>query len=402
MGSNERSRIRVGVIGTGFAASSHLDALARLRGVEVAGILGSSPERSRAAAERLGVGRAYPGLEALLDDDSVDAVHNCTPNHLHAGITERALATGKHVLSEKPLALDPEEGARLVSAADRANVVTGVCFNYRHFPLVQQARAMVRGELGPVHLAHGSYLQDWLLEKDDWNWRLEADKAGATRASGDIGSHWVDTVEHVMGDRVEEVMADLGRLHDERLRPAGEVRTFERSPAERIPTRVDTEDFASVLLRFRGGCRGAFTVSQVSPGRKNRLWFEMDGARAALAWDQEDPNRLWIGRRDAANAQVMRDPSLLVPQAAALAHFPGGHEEGWPDALRNLFEDFYAAVSAHRERRPDQRTFATFGEAQHVTEVIAAIARSDRDRSWVPVGAAAMSPSEQPPREVVS
>ena len=256
--------IRVGVIGTGFAASSHLDALARLRGVEVAGVVGSSPDRSRAAAERLGIGRAYPDLDALLEDDSVDAVHNCTPNHLHAGITDRALAAGKHVLSEKPLAFDPEEGARLVAAAARTGAVTGVCFNYRHFPLVQQARSGIPGGIGSVHLVHGSYLQDWLFEKGDWNWRLEADRAGATRAAGDIGSHWIDTVEHVMGDRVTEVAADLGRLHEERLRPSGEVRAFETTAAGRTLVPVDTEDFGTVLLRFNDGA-GPTAVDAATP-----------------------------------------------------------------------------------------------------------------------------------------
>ncbi len=378
--------IRVGVVGTGFAASAHLDALARVIGVEVAGVAGSSPERARSAADRLGIGRVYPDLEALLGDAEVDAVHNCTPNHLHAHITLQAFAAGKHVLSEKPLGIDSDETARLVNAASGANSVTGVCFNYRHFPLVQQARAILAGgEDGKVHLVHGSYLQDWLLHQDDWNWRLEAVKAGPTRAVGDIGSHWVDTLEHVTGDRVLEVTADLGRLYEERLRPAEDVETFARADAKGTRYPVDTEDFGSVLVRFASGACGAFSVSQVSPGRKNRLWFEVDTARASFVWDQEEPNRLWIGRRDVPNRELVRDPSLLGPSVAPLAHYPGGHQEGWPDALRNMFTDFYAAVAAHGRGQPYRPTFASFEEGHHVTQVIEAVAESHRTRSWVHV-----------------
>jgi predicted dehydrogenase len=391
--------VRVGVIGTGFAASSHLDALSRIPGVEVAGVVGSSPERGAAAARRLGVDRAYPDLDALLGDDDVDAVHNCTPNDRHAEITLRSLDAGKHVLSEKPLALDADEGLELVARARTAGVITGVCFNYRHFPLVQESRAEIAsGVHGRVHLVHGGYLQDWLLHEDDWNWRLDSARAGSARAMGDIGSHLVDTVEHVTGDRVAEVTADLGRLHEERVRPDEETQTFAKGAAAGTRYRVDTDDFGSVLARFASDVHGAFQISQVSPGRKNRLWFEVDAADAAFVWDQEEPNSLWIGSRDEPNRELVRDPALLAPAAAPLAHYPGGHQEGWPDAVRNLFVDFYAAVSAHRSGEPYRPTFASFEEAHHVLQVVDAIVASDRTRAWVAVGAPVASAT----KEVVS
>jgi predicted dehydrogenase len=289
--------------------------------------------------------------------------------------------------------MDSAEAAKLARAAAASTGVTGVCFNYRHFPLVQQARTMIgSGAYGPAHFVVGSYLQDWLLHREDWNWRLESAKAGPTRAMGDIGSHWVDTVEHVLGTRVKEVTADLGRLHEERLRPAGEVETFARSDGAAVPVPMDTEDFGSVLLRFDNGVRGGFSVSQVSPGRKNRLSFQVDAAEASFAWDQENPNDLWVGRRDEPNSDVPRDPSLLDPPAARLAHYPGGHQEGWPDALRNLFIDFYAAVDAHRRGATYEPTFASFDDARHVVQVIEAIARSDEARSWTPVPGLASMP----------
>ena len=375
----------VAIVGGGFAASSHLDALRRVEGATPLGVLTSSPQRSREAAERLGVERAYGALDDVLDDAEIDIVHNCTPNHLHHAITSAALAAGKHVLSEKPLALDVEQAERLAESehgAHGAGLVTGVCFTYRHFPLIQHLRATIAtGAGGPVHLIHGGYLQDWLLFEDDWNWRLQADQGGVARAVGDIGSHWIDLVQHVTGDEVVAVCAQLVRLHEERLRP-GEVHTFSRGDGDALArVAVDTEDAATVLLRFRGGATGACTISQVSAGKKNELSIELDAARESYSWNQEDPNVLHVGRRDAPNEQVLRDPSLVATEAAPLVHYPGGHQEGWPDALRNLIDDFYGVVRGDRTLR----TVATFDEAAQVQRVVDAIVRSDREGRWIDV-----------------
>jgi predicted dehydrogenase len=385
MSAASAERLGVAVIGAGFAASSHLDAIARVSGLRVVGLLGSSPERGADAAERFGIERAFASLDEVLADERVDLVHNCTPNHLHARITTRCLEAGKHVLSEKPLAFDASESRALADLAARTDVVTAVAFNYRHFPLVQQLRSMLAsGEHGAAHLVTGGYVQDWLLRAADWNWRLEAAKAGATRAIGDIGSHWLDLVQHVTGDRVTEVMADLGRVHDERIRP-GEVETFARAQGGGERVAVDTEDFGSVLLRFASGAKGAFTVSQVSAGRKNHLTIEIAAAETTFAWDQEQPNALWIGRRDEPNRELVRDPALLAPEVAPLAHYPGGHQEGWPDGLRNLVEDVASAVAAHRRGDEHLGTFATFADAHRVMRLVEAIAESDRRGAWVTV-----------------
>jgi predicted dehydrogenase len=359
--------------------------LSRVGVVEIAGVLGSAPERTREAAKRLGVDRPYDSLEELMSDPEVDVVHVCTPNNTHFGITSAALDAGKHVLSEKPLGLDLHEAIQLADRAERAEVVSAVCFNYRHFPLIQELRGMLAADEVPAHLVHGSYLQDWLLEATDWNWRVDPSMAGAARAMGDIGSHWVDLVQHVTDDRVAGVCARLGRLHDERERPAGAaVETFARSEGgERVP--VDTEDIATVLLRFAGGALGTCVISQVSPGRKNHLWFEIDTARASFVWDQEDPNVLRIGRRSGGGQTIPRDPAQLSPPAAPLAHFPAGHQEGWPDALRNLMLDVYAAVDARRRDETYEATFATFAEAAQVSRVVEAVMASDATDRWVDV-----------------
>jgi predicted dehydrogenase len=240
---------------------------------------------------------------------------------------------------------------------------------------------------GPVHLVTGTYLQDWLLLPTDWNWRLDPARGGASRAVADIGSHWIDLVQHVTGDRIAEVCADLGRMHDVRRRPVGEVQTFTAGDGERADAPVGTEDWATILFRTERGARGSLTVSQVSAGRRNHLTLEVDAASAAFAWNQEEPNTLWIGRRGEPNGELVRDPSLLSAPAAALAHYPGGHQEGWPDALFNLVTDFYAAVRARRVGETHEDTFASFADAHRTTQTVEAIVASSADRAWVRVGA---------------
>lgn len=383
MAARDNTPITVGIAGAGFAASSHLDALRRLGNVRVAGILASSPERTVAAAQRLGVD-PLDSLDQLL---GADVVHNCTPNDVHASITEAALDAGVHVLSEKPLAFDASEAAKLARAAADAGVVTGVCFNYRHFPLVQELRALLAtGGDGPIHLVHGAYLQDWLLRRDDWNWRLDSSRAGASRATGDIGSHWIDLAQHVTGDVITSVTAKIGTLFDERIRPPdGERQTFAHSDGQGSPMPVDTEDMAVVLFTTQRGVLGSVTISQVSAGWKNHVLLEVDAGESSFVWDQEQPNDLRIGRRDGANRDVLRDPSELHPDAARLAHFPAGHQEGWPDALRNLFIDFYTAVAAHRDGTSYEPTFASFDEAARVQATVEAVVRSSTDGAWVDV-----------------
>jgi predicted dehydrogenase len=349
-------------------------------------VAASTPERAAEAAARLGVERSTADLDSLLADGGIDVIDNCTPNHLHAGITLAALEAGKHVLSEKPLAMDTGETAELVAAAARAGTVTGVCFNYRHFPLVQQARAMLGSR--PPHMIRGGYLQDWLLYEDDWNWRLLTSQAGASRAVGDIGSHWLDLAGHITGRPVRRVYARLGRLHETRRRPDEVHATFERARGDGTLLDVDTEDFATVLFDLEGGCPGVFSVSQVSPGMRNRLTIELDTADATLAWNQEQPNQLWIGHRDRPNEVLLRDPALLEPRAAALAHYPAGHEEGWPDALANLAAEFTEDVLAHRRGERRESLVASFADAHRVQATVEAIIESGRTGAWVDVSEA--------------
>ena len=378
--------IRVGVAGTGFAAAAHLDALARRPGVEAVAVASSDAGRARDFAERHGIADAYGGYRELVADERLDALHICTVNRLHRDIGMAALARGLHVLSEKPLALDSRESAELASAADRAGVVAAVCFNYRHYPLVAQIRAMLAGgDYGAAHFVHGAYLQDWLLWATDWNWRLDPIESGRSRAVADIGSHWADLVQHVTGDTIVEVFADLAALHPRRTRPGDGARTIEHDGGQGETVDVETEDFGTVLLRFASGARGSFTVSQTSAGRKNGLWFQVDAAEASFAWAQEDPNRAWVGRRGRPNLELQRDPATLDPRAARLSRLPAGHPEGWLDALAGVVDDFYGAVEARANGGPHTSELASFREGHTRVCLVDAIIKSHHEQRWASV-----------------
>ncbi len=376
----ELSELRAAVVGTGFIGVVHVEALRRLN-VQVAGVVGSTEERARAKA----IAPAYPSYEALLEDRDVDVVHLTTPNHLHYPQVKMALEAGKHVVCEKPLALDSEQSAELLELAARSGLVHCTNFNIRFYPQCQQARALVGdGAVGDVWNVHGGYLQDWLLLETDWNWRLEPDKGGELRAVADIGSHWLDLTQFVTGQRVEEVFADLATTIPVRRRPTREVETFAGADdVDRVDAPMRTEDVAHLLLRFEGGARGSVVVSQVSAGRKNSLRFEVDGSRGAVAWDSERPEELWLGHRDRPNETLLRNPALLEPAARERTGLPAGHAEGFGETFRELYRAVYTAVAAGA--MPERPDFPTFADGHHENVLGEAVARSARERRWVEV-----------------
>ncbi len=374
--------LKAAVVGTGFIGVVHVDALRRL-GIEVLGVVGSSPERARSK----GTAPVYESFEAMLDDDRVDVVHLTTPNNLHHPQVKQALEQGKHVVCEKPLAITSAESAELVELAAASGHVNCTNFNIRFYPLVQEARERVRaGELGEVWNVHGGYLQDWLAEPTDWNWRLEPERAGELRAVGDIGSHWMDLAQFVTDARIVEVFADLATAIPVRRRPTGEVETFASADdVEREDAEMSTEDIAHILLRFDSGARGSLVVSQVSRGRKNSLRFEVNGSQTSLAWDAERHEELWIGHRGRPNETLPRDAGLLHPAAAARTHLPVAHAEGFADTFRELYRAVYADVA--RGGPSDEPDYPTFRDG-HVENVLCdAVALSNRERRWVEVPA---------------
>jgi predicted dehydrogenase len=378
--------INAAIIGLGFVGRAHWEALRRL-GVTIQGVLDSTPERTKAARDALGLPRGYASLEELAADPSLHVVHLCTPNNEHFQEASQLLRAGKHVICEKPLALDSRESAALVSLAKETGRVGGVSYNLRYYPLCQEARALIRkGAIGQVRLVHGSFLQDWLLFPTDWNWRLEAKIGGELRAVSDIGTHWLDLAAWLTGSKVSELCADLATVLPTRRKPKGLVETFQKAgAAETTEVLMTTDDYASVLLHFENDAHGVMTVSQVSAGRKARLWIEVDGSEGSLAFDSESPNTLWIGRRDRASEVLPKDPALQSPESRGYAAYPGGHAEGYPDTFVQLFKDFYAYVAAGDFRAP--RTFPTFETGHEELLLCEAIAESAQKRSWVSVGA---------------
>jgi predicted dehydrogenase len=367
----------------------HVEALRRL-GVEVIGILGSSEAKSRQATERMGIGAAYASLDDLLADERVQVVHICTPNRFHFEQASRALRAGKHVMCEKPLAMNARESAVLVELAQESGLAAGVNYNIRFYPLCLEARDRVeRGDLGEVYSICGSYVQDWLLYPTDYNWRVLADQGGDLRAVADIGTHWLDLVTTITGLEVEAVCADLSTVHPVRQRPqvdgaSGEVETFKgkQEPAAAAkPVSISTDDYGCVMLRFRDGARGCLWVSQVTAGRKNCLRFEIAGAKRALAWCSEQPNELWIGHRDWANESLLRDPALASDRARAHIDYPGGHNEGFPDTFKQCFRAFYDAIAAGDLSGP--AAFPTFADGHREIVLCEAILKSYRDGYWV-------------------
>jgi predicted dehydrogenase len=380
--------IGVAVIGAGFIGPVHVEALKRV-GVTVRGILGVDDAESNRAAETLGLPRAYGSLKQVLEDDTVQAVHITTPNRYHYDMASRALQTGKHVMCEKPLAMNSRESSELVKLARRTKLAAGVNYNIRFYPLCLEAREMVRrGDLGEVFNICGSYVQDWLLLPTDYNWRVLAKEGGQLRAIADIGTHWLDLIHAITGLEVEAVCADLKTVHPVRQRPKGEVQTFKGKEEKIVATesvKITTEDFGAVLLRFKGGARGVLWVSQVTAGRKNCLRFEIGGANAALAWDSEEPNTLWIGRRGRPNESLIRDPALLSDAARRFASYPGGHAEGFPDTFKQCYRAFYGYIAAGDFSAP--APFPTFADGHREIALCEAILASHRQAAWVKVKA---------------
>ncbi|MGA8110653.1 MAG: Gfo/Idh/MocA family oxidoreductase [Acidobacteriaceae bacterium] len=376
-------RIRAAVFGTGFMGRVHLEALRRVEFVEAAAVAG----RNRIAAEKLAVAWGIPAasVETFLSDPTIDAVHITTPNALHFPMAKAALVAGKHVLCEKPLAITVEEGAELATLAAERDLRNCVCHNLRYYPMVQHMRRMREsGELGEILVVQGTYSQDWLLYETDWNWRVDAAAGGPSRCMADIGSHWFDMAEHVTGLRLTSLCADLNTVHSTRRRPKGSVETFANkmaSAADTVETPIGTEDFGAVIFRMGARARGAMTASQVSAGRKNGLRMEIYGTKAGVAWDQERPDELWIGHRDAPNQFMVKDPSLLAPAARPFADLPGGHSEGYDDTFKQVFRRFYASI-----RDPHApRDYPQFADGLRQLVVLRAVMESSGTRGWVDV-----------------
>lgn len=378
--------IRTAIIGTGFMGRVHLEALRRVEGVEAAAVVGRRAEPAHRIADAFAVPTVTTDYREVLRDSSIDAVHVCTPNAQHYHMAKDALQAGKHVLCEKPLSTTAKEAHELVSLAAQKKLRNCICHNLRSYPMVQQMRALRQsGELGEILVVQGTYSQDWLLYDTDWNWRVDAKEAGASRCMGDIGSHFFDMAEHVTGLRVSSLCADLQIFHRTRKKPKGPIETFANKlmgPGDYEEVPVDTEDFGAVVFRMGERTRGCMSASQVAAGRKNGLRMEVYGSKASIAWGQERPDELWMGHRDFPNGIYIKDPSLMKPEARPYADLPGGHSEGYDDTFKQTFRRFYASI-----RSSGEADYPQFTDGLRQMKVLDAVLESNRKRSWVDIRA---------------
>jgi len=378
-------KLRTAIFGTGFMGRVHTEGVRRLGNVEVIGIAGSNAEKAKKFAEEIGVERSTGDYRELLADSSLNAVHICTPNALHFPMAKDAMEAGKHVLCEKPLAMSTAEAEQMVKMAREKKLANCTFHNLRYYPQVQNMRRMREaGDLGDIQAVQGTYSQDWLLYDTDFNWRIETEMNGRSRAFADIGTHWCDMIEHITGLRITSLCADLQTFHKTRKKPKGSVETFSGKtlkPEDYTEIPIDTEDFGAVLLRLGDKARGAMTVSQVSAGRKNRLFVEIFGTKASVAWSQEAPDELWIGERNTPNRIVVKDPSLLSEKARSYADLPGGHSEGYDDTFKQVFRRFYRTVAD----RNAPVEYPTFEDGLRQLRILETVLASSAQHQWLDV-----------------
>jgi predicted dehydrogenase len=376
-------KLKTVIFGTGFMGKVHTEAVRRLGNVEVTGVAGSTAERARKFADAQGIDRSTGDYRELLADPEIDAVHLCTPNSLHFPMGMAAMEAGKHVMCEKPLSSTLREAEAMVALAREKKLANCTLYNLRAYPQVQNMRGLREaGDLGEIRVVQGTYSQDWLLYDSDWNWRVEAEPS---RTFADIGTHWCDLIEHITGERITSLCADLHTFHKTRKKPKGSVETFSGKtlqPSEYSEFQVTTEDYGGMIFQLGDSAKGSMTVSQIAAGRKNRLFVEIYGSKASMAWNGECPDELWIGHRNTPNQIVIKDATLFPEQARSYADLPGGHSEGYDDTFKQAFRRFYRVV-ADRNATVE---YPTFEDGLRQLRVLDTVLASSKKRAWVDVG----------------
>jgi predicted dehydrogenase len=375
-------RVKAGVIGMGFIGPIHLEALRRLHYVDIAAIASSNEERAKTASEKYGVSKFYGNWEDLVKNPEIEVIHICTPNDLHYPIAKLAMSLGKHVICDKPLTLDKKQSEELVALAEKTGVVNAVTFNTYYYPIVQQAKILVdKGELGHINYLQGNYLQDWMLFDTDYNWRVEAKYQGESRVIGDVGVHCLFMLQSIIGQKITEVYSDFNTFIEKRKKPLERATTYKSSQGAYEEITVDTDDQATLLLKFDRGTKGVFIGGQCFAGRKNKMDWEIYGSKKSLAWNSEAANELWIGNRLSANEILMKDFNLLDGEAADMCDFTGGIVEGFSETWKNLMRNIYGAVLEGRHND----SYPSFKDGLQIQKVVDAAVESSRQGKWVRV-----------------
>ncbi len=379
-------KLKAAIIGLGYIGESHIEAINRIGLCELYGVFDANTKCAQEKSEFYGIPKCYNSIDELLADPEVDVVHNCTPNFLHHEINCKIIKAGKHLFSEKPLCRTYEEASELVELKKaHPELAAGVNFNYRLNPMVVEMKSRIKkGDIGDVRVITGSYLQDWLLYDTDYSWRLEPGVSGISCAVADIGSHWMDAIQFVTGHKITKVMADVETMIPVRKKPTKNANlTFTSAvPDEFEPVKIENEDYAAVMFKTDKGATGVYCVSELCAGRGCYFNFEISGSKAAFRWNQEENDRLWMGRRDDDNYYIVRNPNNLSPEAKAFTGLAKGHPEGWNDAFKGNIWSFYQYVA---DGMKGEAPFATLEDAARLVRLTECIIKSSKEEKWIEV-----------------
>jgi predicted dehydrogenase len=358
--SNQRT-LNAGIIGLGFSGEVHVRAI-RAAGHNVRAIAAGTPGIARDAAQKVNVDIACTAEEMIADPD-IDVIHICTPNVFHAPLAELAIMSGKHVICEKPLAISVADAEALTRLAKEKNVVATVPFIYRYYPSVREVRSQIAASFSVLNLIHGYYLQDWLASDEIKNWRIDPKLGGPSRAFGDIGVHWCDIIEFVTGQRIVRLNAQLLKVFEGRGKYSS----------------ADTEDGGTIMFETDKGARGSVVLSQVSPGRKNKLWFSIEGPEHSYVFDQESPDSFWRGGIE-SNQIIMRGNPAESSEAGRYSILPAGHPQGYQDCFNAFVKDTYEAIGGRAIEGMPQ-----FVDGLRAAQLTEAVLRSAETREWVEI-----------------
>lgn len=355
------------------------------RATVAAGAFSSNPERSKAAAPSYDVGeqRAYGSYQEMIEAESklpenerVDFISVTTPNHTHYEVARAAVEAGFNVVCDKPMTFDLAQAEELAGVVDRAEVVFALSHNYTGYPLVRQAREMVlSGELGEIQAVRAFYIQGWLRtpleaeEQKQASWRTDPSKSGAAGCFGDIATHAYNLGRYISGLIPESVSCNLKTFVEGRK----------------------LDDYGTAVVRFENGGLGTVTASQISHGRENDLFIEVDGTKGALQWRQEEPNQMIVRRNGQPHQIYTRNPDapFMNASGAAACRVPAGHPEAFFEAFANLYGAAFDAMIQRAEGKSFERRDTVYPNVHDGVEgmyfIQQCVESSKQDAAWLPL-----------------